>query len=157
MRFKTCVIVSTYSNQVCHAEHFFDDFFLSNLAANTPARSRTTKVGPVVDEICQYAYQFGLQDAELQRLVTLVTSKTELDQNNLTTLIKNLYPANRVSIEILTRLINCFRQAKRKPAPAIQVALVRWIIAVHDVLEDPSYLSCFYSVMFDLLDMISLR
>ena len=126
-------------------------------AAKIPARSRATKITPTVDEICEHAYQFGFYDAELQRIIAIVTTKTELDQTTVTTLIKYLYPANRVSPEVLISVINCLGKAKKKPSASVQTALVRWVIAVHDVLEDHNILSRFYSTLFNLLDMLSIR
>ena len=79
--------------------------WLMKSASKTPARSRTTKVGPIVDQICDHAYQFGLPDAELLRLVELVTTGTELDQSNITTLIKSFYPTGKVSSTIVTRIV----------------------------------------------------
>ena len=131
--------------------------WLMKSASKTPARSRTTKVGPIVDQICDHAYQFGLPDAELLRLVELVTTGTELDQSNITTLIKSFYPTGKVSSTIVTRIVNCLGQAKRKPPSAAQAALVKWLTAIHDVLEDQISLLRFYGVLFNLLDMISLR
>ena len=62
-----------------------------------------------------------------------------------------------MSSDVVTRIVNCLGQAKRKPPAAAQAALVRWLTAVHDVLEDGSSLLRFYSVLFNLLDMVSLR
>jgi centromere protein I len=114
-------------------------------------------MGPVVDEICEHAYQFGLDNAELNRLIELVTVKTELDQSNATSLIKNLYPSSPIPVGVVTRVVNSLGHAKLKPSAATQVALVRWLTAVHDMLENTTALSGLYSVLFSLLDMISLR
>jgi centromere protein I len=89
--------------------------------------------------------------------VQLVTTRTALDQSSVTTLIKNLYPASHVKNDVVILVINCIGQGKRNPSASTQVALVRWLAAVHDVLEDQASVSRFYAVLFNLLDMISTR
>jgi centromere protein I len=110
-----------------------------------------------VDEISEHAYQFGLPNDELQRLVQLATTRNELDQSSVTTLIKNLYPADQVRSDLVVLVVNCLGQAKRNPSASTQAALVRWLIAIHDVLDDQSSVSRCYSVLFSLLDMITIR
>ena len=86
-----------------------------------------------------------------------MTQKTELDQSSTTALIKNLYPAQRVADGVVVAVVGALGQGKGKPSPASQNALVRWLITIYDILEDPKILSRLYGVLFGLLDMISLR
>jgi centromere protein I len=83
--------------------------------------------------------------------------KTELDQSTTTTLIKNLYPANRVPANVVVSIIGCLGHKKEKPSASTQAALVRWLVAIHEVLEDHSIVLRFYAVLFNLLDMITIR
>jgi centromere protein I len=111
-----------------------------------------------VNEICEHAYQFGLQNEELARIINLVTTKTELDQSSITTIIKNLYPAERVSSDIVITVVGALGQCgKQKPSASTQAALVKWLTAVNEVLEDQRMLTHFYAVLFNLLNMITIR
>lgn len=47
--------------------------------------------------------------------------------------------------------------SKNKPTPATQALLLRWLLLVYDFLEDRTHLSKLYAVLFNYLDMISLR
>jgi centromere protein I len=117
-----------------------------------------TKVSLTVDEICQHVYQFGFQIEELTRVINLLTTKTELDQSSTTTLIKNLYPAERVTSDVIISVVGALGQGgKSKPSASTQAALVKWLAAIHEVLEDQSILMRFYAVLFNLLDMITIR
>lgn len=126
-------------------------------AALVSARSRGANVSLLVEEICEHAFQFGLDSGELRRVVKLVSAKSELDQTSITTLIKNLYPTERVSSEVVATVVASLGRGQRKPSPASQAALVRWLGAVHEVLETPGFLSRLYGVLFNLLDMMTLR
>lgn len=75
----------------------------------------------------------------------------------MTNLIKNLYPTHRVSVDAVVTVVGALGQGKGKPTPATQNNLVKWLITVHEVLEDPGILSRLYGVLFGMLDMISIR
>jgi centromere protein I len=122
-----------------------------------PAKSRARKISPTVDEICEHAYQFGFPSHELLRVIDLVTVKTELDQSTTTTIIKTLYPAGHVPAEAVCSIVASLGHAKRKPSSSTQAALLRWLSAIHGVLEDHTILTRFYAVLFNLLDMITIR
>jgi centromere protein I len=127
-------------------------------ASTTTSKSRTRKVSLTVDEICEYVYQFGFPNEELKRIINLVTTKTELDQSSITTTIKNLYPAEPVSPEVVIAVVGALGQGgKKKPSASTQAALVKWLAAVHEVMEDQSVLMRLYAVLFNLLDMITIR
>jgi centromere protein I len=110
-----------------------------------------------VDKICDHSYQYGLPEDELRRLVQLVTTRTELDQSSVITLIKSLYPAAQVKSDVIALIINCLGQVKHNPSTSTQIALVQWVIAISEVLEDHASISRSYAVLFNLLDMISIR
>ena len=54
-------------------------------------------------------------------------------------------------------VVNGLGYGSRKASVSNQQLLLKWMIMVHDILEDPSVLSGLYSVFFNLLDMNSLR
>ncbi|THC98185.1 hypothetical protein EYZ11_002341 [Aspergillus tanneri] len=93
----------------------------------------------------------------LKRLVKILTARNQLDQGTITIIVKNLYPSERVSSTLVTQVVCCLGPSKTKPAPATQALLLRWLILVYDVLEEKSHLSKLYAVLFNCLDMISLR
>jgi centromere protein I len=74
-----------------------------------------------------------------------------------TTLIKNLYAQERVSAIIVTKIICGLGPGNDKSYLQTQALLLRWLLLVYECLEDQSHLSKLYSVLFNLLDMISLR
>ncbi|KIV98314.1 uncharacterized protein PV09_09840, partial [Verruconis gallopava] len=126
-------------------------------AAKIPARKRQIRIAPIFQAISEHAYQFGLAEHELYRLVRLITAKTELDQRSIINLIKHLYPSNRVDNGVIIYIINTLGQAKGSPPPSVQAALVRWVTAIYYILQEPAILSRFYGVLFNHLDVISLR
>jgi centromere protein I len=93
----------------------------------------------------------------LRGLVHVASVKTELDQTSVTTLIKNLYPSQRVPADVVVTIVGALGQGKGKPTPATQNSFVKWLITVHEIIEDPTVLSRMYSVLFGLLDSISIR
>lgn len=71
--------------------------------------------------------------------------------------MKNLYPAERISSKFVTQVVCCLGPSKSKPTAATQALLVRWLIVAYDILEDKNHLGKLYAVLFNHLDMISLR
>jgi centromere protein I len=126
-------------------------------AALTPKRSRTTNITPFVEEIAEYGYQYGFGGLELGRIVDVVHVRNELDQTSLTTVIRNLYPAERISQSVLLKVINALGQGQKKPNPATQTGLVKWMAAIHEFLAEPDILLQLYGVLFNLLDITTLR
>jgi centromere protein I len=126
-------------------------------ASKLPARSRTTNVGPFIDDVTEHAYQSGLHAAELQRVVNVLVIKNELDQTSRTTLLRNLIPASRLPSSVVLVIVGALGQGSGKPTPATQALFIRWIAAIHDVLEEPGFLLRLYGVLFNLLDLISIR
>jgi centromere protein I len=111
----------------------------------------------VVDVICKHAFESGLDEDALRAVVQLACVKTNLDQSTITTLVKNLYPAQRVPTDVIVTIVGALGQGKGKPSPATQDSLVKWLAAVHSILEDPTVLSRLYGVLFGMLDMFSIR
>ncbi|GME27792.1 Mis6 domain-containing protein [Neofusicoccum parvum] len=126
-------------------------------ASTVPAKQRKEKASSVVDAVCSHAYQHGLSRDLLESIVQIVTRRNTLDQTSLTNLVKNLYPADRVSSDLVVTIIGALGQGQTKPSAATQAALLKWIIAVIDVLDDATVLSKLYGVLFNLLDTMSLR
>ncbi|KAL3471799.1 Mis6-domain-containing protein [Aspergillus californicus] len=131
-------------------EHF-------EVVAIVPVRQRYTDAGQLAKQIAAFAYGSGIPHAALERLLKIITKHNHLDQATITTLIKNLYPSERVASKLITQVVCCLGPTKNKPSPATQVLLMRWLILVYDVLDDRAHLSKLYAVLFNHLDMISLR
>ncbi|KAI3005720.1 hypothetical protein CBS147346_4070 [Aspergillus niger] len=125
--------------------------------AFVPPKQRYTDAGQLAKTIATHAYESGIPQAALERLLKLLTTHNALDQGTVTTLVKNLYPLERVSSKLITRVVCCLGPAKTKPSPATQALLVRWLILVYDYLDDKAHLAKLYAVLFNYLDMISLR
>lgn len=115
------------------------------------------KVSSHVDRLCSRAYEEGLSNASLEKLIDIITLPNELDQGSIGTLIKNLYPTGKVSDAIIIKVVGSLGHGSAKPAYAAQAALLKWIILVFDVLENQKILSQIYAVLFNLLDAIALR
>ncbi|KAE8148475.1 Mis6 domain protein [Aspergillus avenaceus] len=125
--------------------------------AFVPSKQRYTDAGQLAKTIATHSYEGGLPQAHLERLVKILTARTHLDQGTTTTLIKNLYPVEGVPSKLVTQVVCCLGPNKNKPTPATQSLLLRWLIMVHEFLTDKSHLSKLYAVLFNYLDMISLR
>lgn len=95
--------------------------------------------------------------ATLKRLLEILTSGNALDQTTQKALIKILYPADAVPSELICLVVNALGSGCRKAPVSNQQLLLKWMIMIHEVLEDPSILSNLYSVFFNLLDMSNLR
>jgi centromere protein I len=111
----------------------------------------------VVDIVCRHSFEKGLDEEALLDVVQIAARKTELDQTSVTTLVKNLYPAQRVSTDVVVTVVGALGQGKGKPTPGTQNSLVKWLALIHEVLEEPNLLSRLYGVLFGMLDMISIR
>ena len=104
-----------------------------------------------------HAQQHGLTTATLKRLLEVLTSANALDQITQRALIKILYPTDQIPFHFICIVVNGLGHGSRKASVSNQQQLLKWLIMVHDVLEDPSMLSNLYTVFFNLLDMNSLR
>lgn len=110
-----------------------------------------------MERVCAGAYEDGLTNPSLDKLIDIVTQTNELDQGALGNLIKNLYPATKVPNDIVIKVIGSLGHGRAKPSYATQVALIKWLIMVYDVLENQKVLSHFYGILFNLLDTLSIR
>ena len=110
-----------------------------------------------LETIKLHAQQHGLTIATLNRLLEVLTSANAFDQTTQKALVKILYPAGKVSSYSICLVVNGLGHASQKASVSIQQLLLKWMIMVSDVLEDPSILSSLYSVLFNLLDTTSLR
>ena len=126
-------------------------------AARISAKQRAIKISKVVEKIAARAYEEGLAGPILEKLLDVVTFRSHLDQASINTLVKNLYPASKVSDTIVIKVIGTLGHGQAKPGYNVQAALLKWLIMVYDVLENPKVLSQLYSLLFNLLDTIALR
>ena len=107
--------------------------------------------------ICQIAFDHGLSGHSLDIIIDIITQPNELDQTTVMSIIKDLYPSTKVSEDVVLKVVGCLGQGQSKPPPSTQAGLLKWLIMVHDVLESQHMLLNLYGVLFNLLDMISLR
>ncbi|KAJ5778894.1 hypothetical protein N7457_006614 [Penicillium paradoxum] len=122
-----------------------------------PPKQRYTDASLLAKTIASDAYESGLPQSVLARLLKILTAKNNLDQGTVTTLIKNLYPQERISSRNVTQVVCCLGPSKNKPSPATQALLLRWLILAYDLFEERTHLAKLYAVLFNHLDMISLR
>lgn len=122
-----------------------------------PLKQRYTDAGELANTIASDAYESGISQIALGRLLKVLTTKNNLDQGTVTALVKNLYPQERVTSKHITQVVCCLGPSKSKPSPATQALLVRWLILAYDLLDDKTHLGKLYAVLFNHLDMISLR
>ncbi|EQL33859.1 hypothetical protein BDFG_04240 [Blastomyces dermatitidis ATCC 26199] len=129
---------------------------LENVAP-LPPKQRHTNVADLAKSIASAAYESGIPTHLLERLIATISKSKHLDQTTITTIVKNLYPSERVRPRTASMVISCFGPSRSKPSPATQSLLIRWLILVYEDMEDQSCLSRLYAVLFNFLDMISLR
>jgi centromere protein I len=103
------------------------------------------------------AYEDGLSTECLGLLVDIITLPNELDQGSLGSLIRNLFPARKVPDVVVIRVVGSLGQGRAKPSYTAQGALLKWLVMVHDVLENVQVLSQLYSILFNLLDTAAIR
>ncbi|KAH0543376.1 hypothetical protein FGG08_002332 [Glutinoglossum americanum] len=126
-------------------------------ASVTPAKQRKTRVAEPVAIICEIAFDHGLSGDSLDIIVDIITQPNELDQNTVASIVNSLYPSTKVSEDVVLKIVGCLGQGQSKPPSSTQAGLLRWLIMVHGVLESHRMLSNLYGVLFNMLDMISLR
>lgn len=107
--------------------------------------------------ICQFADQNGLAASALQQLLDLLTQPSPFPEAILLRLVESLYPASRVSSDIVCTIVVALGHGKRKPSAALQDALLKWLIMIYDVLEDTAILSNLYGVLFNMLNIPVIR
>ena len=126
-------------------------------ASETETKKKYLVLNDHLEIIQSHAQQHGLTTATLERLLRVLTSANALDQTTQKALIKLLYPAGKIPSHLICMIVNGLGYGDRKASVSNQQLLLKWVIMVHHVLEDPSPLLSLYSVLFGLLDMTSLR
>lgn len=126
-------------------------------AARTQSKRRAVKITGVLDKVATRAYEEGLTEDLLDELVDIITLPNELDQASVAIIIKNLYPAGKISDDVVVKVVGSLGHGQAKAAFPAQAGLLKWLVMVYDVLENPRILSQLYSVLFNLLDTIAIR
>ncbi|KAI9729510.1 MAG: hypothetical protein M1818_008482 [Claussenomyces sp. TS43310] len=126
-------------------------------AARIPAKQRNIKISAHVDKFCTKAYERGLPPDLLEILVDIITLPNEVDQASTNAIIRNMYPAGKVTDDCVIKVVGSLGHGQGKPYLSAQAALLKWLIMVYDVLENPKVFSSLYSVLFNLLDTIAIR
>ncbi|KAI8297793.1 Centromere protein I [Colletotrichum sp. SAR11_240] len=121
-------------------------------ASKLPAKKRATAIRPTVDEVASSAYENGLLPEPLNELIDLLTRPSYLDQGSLNALLKSLYPATKLSNDVVWRVVGCLGHGELKPSLNLQSNLLKWLIMAYHVIENPAVLSQAYAVLFNLLD-----
>jgi centromere protein I len=93
----------------------------------------------------------------LDELVDIIRLPNELDQASIANIIRNLYPATKVSNDTVIKVVGSLGHGQSRAAFPVQTMLLKWLVMVHDVLEDQKILSQLYSFLFNLLDTIAIR
>ncbi len=127
------------------------------LASKVPAKRRKIAVKPSVEKVASLLYGHGALPEELARLVELLTLRNHLDQASLGTIARNLYPLGKVGNEVVLRVVGALGHGQLKPFLALQGLLLRWLVMVYHLLENPNILSQAYAVLFNLLDTAAIR
>ncbi|KAL7793420.1 Mis6 domain-containing protein [Trichoderma afarasin] len=126
-------------------------------ASKIPTKSRGANIKPTVASLTSLAYENGLLPNALEELVGLLVTPSHLDQASLAAIARNLYPVARVSRQVTIRVIGALGHGNLKPSLNLQVALLKWLIMIHHVLETPAVLAQAYGVLFNLLDTAAIR
>ncbi|OLN86874.1 Inner centromere protein mis6 [Colletotrichum chlorophyti] len=126
-------------------------------ASKMPAKRRSTSIKPTIERAASLAYESGLLPEPLSELIDLLTRPSYLDQASLNSLLKNLYPATRLSSDCVLRIVGCLGHGELKPSLALQANILKWLIMVYHVIEKPAVLSQAYAVLFNLLDTAAIR
>ncbi|WDK12524.1 hypothetical protein CGRA01v4_03804 [Colletotrichum graminicola] len=126
-------------------------------ASKLPAKRRATSIKPTVETIATFAYDKGLLPEPLSELIDLLTRPSHLDQASLNALVKNLFPATRLSRHVILRVVGCLGHGELKPSLALQSNILKWLIMAYHVIEKPVVLSQAYAVLFNLLDTAAIR
>lgn len=128
-------------------------------ASKVSAKKRATDVKPKVTELASVAYSQGVLPEELLQLIDLILSRSFLDQASLNSILKNLYPVDKISEDVALRIIGSLGLGELKPSLALQSSLLQWLIQVYHVLDTKAQavLSRAYSVLFNLLDVSATR
>ena len=123
-----------------------------------PIRAQDT--APLIAAITAYARAHGLSERHLSAVLSVVcTTPCQIDQKGATSLLRDLYPAQRVLASIVHRVVMSLGVGENRPSSTIQELLVRWLIMVWEALEDGAQgaLRRCYGLLFGLVNMMSIR
>ncbi|KAH8149893.1 uncharacterized protein LAJ45_06045 [Morchella importuna] len=127
-------------------------------AASTRNSLSKSDITDAIEKLSQHASVRGLADDALENLIGILTkTPCYLDQSAISNIVKVLFPQRKVSEDVVIKIVGCFGQGQSKPSLATQALLLRWLVMVYDILESYTALSQLYGVLFNLLDMITLR
>ncbi|OIW29534.1 Mis6-domain-containing protein [Coniochaeta ligniaria NRRL 30616] len=126
-------------------------------ASKLPAKRRAAAIKPTIERLTDSLYENGALPDDLVRLVGLVTHPRHLDQASLAAIVRNLYPTAKVPGDAILDVVGCLGHGELKPSLTIQGHLLRWLVMVYHVLEEPEALSRAYAVLFNLLDTAAIR
>ncbi|KAK0627038.1 Mis6-domain-containing protein [Immersiella caudata] len=126
-------------------------------ASKLTAKRRELSIKSTVDNAASALFERGALPDELARIVELLTVRNRLDQSSLGSLVRNLYPARKVSDDVVLRVVGALGHGQHKPSLALQSLLVRWLVMVYHLLEKTGILSQTYGVLFNLLDTAAIR
>lgn len=127
-------------------------------AIQIPAKERLTKISDIIDKINSISYRDGLSTSTLDKLIELITLPPRgLDQSSRVSLINNLYPINKVPNTVFFKVVSSLGHCTSKVPYTSQAALLKWLIMIHDVVEDQQVFSKVYSILFNLLDTVAIR
>jgi len=129
----------------------------SSSAAKVPAKRRKLPIKSTIEKVTGALYDWGSLPQELSRVVDLLTIRSQLDQASLGSLIRNLYPVGKIADETVLRVVGALGHGQLKPSLAVQALLLRWLVMVYYLLENPSVLSKTYAVLFNLLPTAAIR
>ncbi|KXH60690.1 hypothetical protein CSAL01_11230 [Colletotrichum salicis] len=126
-------------------------------ASKLPAKRRAANIKPTVEKVASYAFENGLLPEPLSELIDLLTRPNLLDQASLNAILKNLYPATRLSSDVVLRVVGCLGHGELKPSLVLQSNILKWLIMAYHVIEKPAILSQAYAVLFNFLDTAAIR
>ncbi|KAH6840854.1 Mis6-domain-containing protein [Chaetomium sp. MPI-CAGE-AT-0009] len=126
-------------------------------ASKVPAKRRGTSIKSTVETTTSLLYDRGALPEELARLADLLTVRNHLDQASLGAIVRNLYPSGKVGDEVVLRFVGALGHGQLKPSLPLQALLLRWLVMVYHLLENPAILSQSYGVLFSLLDTAAIR
>ncbi|MCJ1456123.1 hypothetical protein MMC28_006482 [Mycoblastus sanguinarius] len=130
---------------------------MGKAASESQTKQNYSQLKPALDTIHGYAEQNGLQAQILRRIINAITQPNSLDLSTQKHLIKSLYPKDKVPSELIIITVGSLGHGILKASVWTQQLLLEWVTMVYDHLEEPSILSSLYSILFNLLDMTTLR
>ncbi|KAK4451880.1 centromere protein I [Podospora aff. communis PSN243] len=126
-------------------------------ASKLPAKRRKISIKSTVEDAASILFDRGALPEELARIVDLLAIRNHLDQSSLGSLVRNLYPARKVSDGVALSVVGALGHGQHKPSLALQSLLLRWLVMVYHLLEKTAILSQAYGVLFNLLDTAAIR